>query len=195
MSFSYELLWTLIGLLLTIGGTFVEAFATNPPWQWGDLGLKIQTLGVTFQTGAVLLTGCVGGKKAGALSQVAYLMLGLAWLPVFSHGGGWSYLQQPTFGYILGFVPGAWLCGWLAFRDRPKIEMLVLASAAGLVVIHACGLLYLTGLAFIGPKFGATGPPLLAALSAYSLKPLPGQLAVLCAAATIAFGLRQVQFN
>lgn len=188
VTFSYELMWTAIGLMLTVGGTFIEAFGTNPPWQWSQQGLAVETLGVTMQTGAVLLTGCTGGKNAGALSQVAYVMLGLAWLPVFSQGGGWSYWQQPTFGYILGFVPGAWCCGWLAFRTRPKLEYLTVACFAGLAVIHACGMLYLGGLAAARLLPGSVG----SAIAIYSLQPLPGQLAVLCAAAVLSYGLRQV---
>ena len=69
VSFPIELLWALIGLLLTIAGTFVEAFATNFPWTWSNQGIHSQSLGITYQIAAVLLTGCVGGKNAGILSQ------------------------------------------------------------------------------------------------------------------------------
>ncbi len=118
VSFPNELLWAIIGLLLTIFSTFVEAFVTNMPWTWSEQGVNSLPLGVTFQVGAVLLTGCMGGKNAGFLAQVAYIFLGLFWFPVFAQGGGLQYWQQPSFGYVLGFMPGAWFCGWLAFLGR-----------------------------------------------------------------------------
>src|SRR5919202_2350933 len=139
-----ELLWALIGLLLTIGGTFVEAFVTNPPWDWSSQGIHTISLGVTFQIGAVLLVGCLGGKNAGALSQIAYIVLGLGLnLKVFTQGGGISYLKEPTFGYLLGFIAGAWVCGLLAFRMRRRVESLAFSCICGLLTIHFYGVGYL----------------------------------------------------
>ncbi|RMF69103.1 MAG: biotin transporter BioY, partial [Cyanobacteria bacterium J069] len=47
-----DLLWALIGLVLTIGGTFLQASITNAPWAWGQNGLQTHSLGVSFQVGA-----------------------------------------------------------------------------------------------------------------------------------------------
>lgn len=190
VSFPQEILWALIGLLLTVVSTFFPVSAAN----WSGQGVVSQSLGVTFQVGAVLLTGCVGGKNAGALAQVAYLILGLTSLPVFAQGGDWQYWQQPSFGYLLGFVPGAWVCGWLAFRRRPKLEMLALSAACGLSVIHLCGLVYLLGLRFFSPVASETIANLPVAVLHYSLIPLPGQLVVTCAVAVIAYLLRLILF-
>src|SRR5919199_1373822 len=137
-----ELLWALIGLLLTIGGTFLEAFVTNPPWAWSGQGIHTISLGVTYQIGAVLLTACLGGKNAGALAQIAYVVLGLN-LPVFTQGGGIGYLKEPSFGYLLGFIAGAWVCGFLAFRMPPRVESLAFSCICGLLTIHFYGLGYL----------------------------------------------------
>jgi biotin transport system substrate-specific component len=192
-----EFLWALIGLLLTILSTFFEAFITNSPWNWSKNGIQPQSLGVTFQVGAVLLTGCLGGKNAGALAQIAYVILGvLLGLPIFARGGGWGYLQEPSFGYILGFIPGAWLCGFLAFRSRPKLEIFAFSAACGLSVIHFCGIAYLIGLSFLnsGSNPHVTPANLLSAIFNYSVAPLPGQLVIICTVAVIAFILRKVLF-
>ena len=195
LPFPQELLWALLGLLLTIFSTFFAPSTTNFPWDWSEQGVQFQSLGVTFQVGAVLLTGCLGGKNAGALSQIAYVLVGLFWLPVFAQGGGIEYWQEPTFGYILGFIPGAWLCGWLAFRRRAKLETLAFSALAGLCVIHLFGLVYLLGLSYLSPSDSplslATLPT---AMAHYSLAPLLGQLVIVCAAATIAYILRQILF-
>jgi biotin transport system substrate-specific component len=193
VSFANELLWAIIGLLLTIFSTFVEASVTNMPWTWSEQGVNSLPLGVTFQVGAVLLTGCMGGKNAGFLAQVAYIFLGLFWFPVFAQGGGLEYWQQPSFGYILGFMPGAWLCGWLAFQRRTKLESLAIGAAAGLLVIHICGLIYLVGLSFLSPRSLPSGN-LFDLIINYSIHPIPGQFVVVCTVAVIAFVLRRILF-
>lgn len=193
VSFANELLWAIIGLLLTIFSTFVEAFVINTPWSWTQEGVNSLPLGITFQVGAVLLTGCMGGKNAGFLAQVAYIFLGLFWYPIFAQGGGLQYWQQPSFGYLLGFMPGAWLCGWLAFRRRTKLELLALSGMAGLLIIHVSGLIYLVGLWFLIPS-ELPSNNLLDLIMSYSVDPIPGQLVVVCTVAVIAFILRHILF-
>jgi biotin transport system substrate-specific component len=185
-----EILWSIIGLILTIAGTLLEAYIPG----WGQQGLQAYSLGVTCQIGAVLLVGCLGGRNAAAIAQVAYLLLGLSsWSNVFSQGGGLEYVLNPRFGYLLGFIPGAWVCGWLAFRFPAKLEYLALSCLAGLACIHALGMTYLTtanslnwsvaGASSLGQSF-----------LDYSLLPLPGHLAVVCAVTVVSYALRHVMF-
>lgn len=193
-----QLLWAIIGLFLTIFGTFIEAFVTtNFPWDWTTQGIHFHSLKVTYQIGAVLLTGCLGGKNAGALAQIAYVVIGLFVLPVFADGGGeqygLQYLQKPSFGYLLGFIPGAWLCGWLAFRSKPTPESLTFSSLGGLLVIHIFGLVYLVSLHFISAPQSPINE-LLTLAQNYSLYPLPGQLVIVCVVAVISYILRQILF-
>ncbi|MCL6436431.1 MAG: biotin transporter BioY [Leptolyngbyaceae cyanobacterium HOT.MB2.61] len=193
MAISTELLWAFIGLLLTIGGTFLEAFVATPTWQWGTNSLQTHSLGVTYQIGAVLLVGCLGGKNAAVLSQIAYILLGLTWFPIFAQGGGMSYIKEPSFGYILGFIPGAWLCGLLAFKALPRLESLAFSCLSGLLTIHLTGIVYLV-LSYYFGWLGKAQIPLQQALLKYSLHPLPGQFAVICAVTLIAFTLRHLMF-
>jgi biotin transport system substrate-specific component len=182
------LIWALIGLLLTIGGTFLEASIASPSWNGIQAGIPIHSLGVTYQIGAVLLVGCLGGKNAGALSQIAYVALGLMWLPVFTEGGGLEYIKQPTFGYLLGFIPGAWVCGWLAFKMALRLESLAFSCICGLLSVHAIGLIYLA------INLLSDTQTLMDGVFKYSVYPLPGQLAVVCAVTVLAFILRRLMF-
>lgn len=186
-----QLMWALIGLILTIGGTLLEAFITSPPWVWGQHGIQAYSLGVTCQIAAVLLVGCLGGRNAAAISQVAYLILGLTWFNVFTQGGGLDYIHRPTFGYLLGFVPGAWVCGWLAFRLPAKLEHLALSCLVGLFAIHLTGIAYIL-LAYLGKWIGFESQSLSAMLTDYSITPLPGQLALVCAVTVLAALLRRL---
>jgi biotin transport system substrate-specific component len=118
----YIFLWMVLGLCLTIGASFLPVYMTNSPLQWVSTGITAYPLGFKCQVGAVLLVGCLGGRVAGALTQIAYLLVGLLWLKVFNDGGGIEYLQKPAFGYLLAFIPGAWICGELAFRQSLAAE-------------------------------------------------------------------------
>ncbi len=194
LSLPNQLLWGLIGLLLTIASTFIEAFITNQPWLWYQQGISARSLGVTYQIGAVLLTGCLGGRNAGAIAQIAYITLGLSGVPVFAKGGGLSYLLEPGFGYLLGFIPGAWLCGLIALRQRAKLELLGLSALLGLVVIHACGLLYLLILFLLPWDSVNSLSELQTLINFHTLAAFPGQLAIVCAVAVIAYFVRRICF-
>lgn len=184
-------MWALIGLILTIGGTLLEAFMTSPPWNWGQHGLQAYSLGVNCQIAAVLLAGCLGGRNAAAIAQIAYLILGLTWFNVFTQGGGFEYVYRPNFGYLLGFVPGAWICGWLAFRFPVRLEYLALSCLMGLATIHLVGISYIL-LAHVvkWPGFAELSIP--ATLSIWSIEPLPGQLVLVCAVTVLASLLRRL---
>lgn len=186
-----DLLWALIGLMLTIGGTLLKASIASVPWTSESVPLYF--LGVNYQIGAVLLVGCLGGKNAAVMSQIAYLALGLAGFPVFSQGGGMQYLSSPGFGYLLGFVPAAWICGYLAFKAPPRLESLAFSGLCGLVTIHTIGIFYLVlGAIFQWVNFDKLS--LWQAFLTYSVNLLPGQIAVTCSVAVLAFVLRRVMF-
>jgi biotin transport system substrate-specific component len=191
---SNQLLWSMIGLLLTIGGTFLEAYGITLPWSWSQHGIETFSLGVKYQIGSVLLVGCLGGKNAGALSQIAYLVMGLTLLPVFADGGGIGYVKLSQFGYLLGFIPGAWICGLLAFKARPRLETLAFSCFCGLLIVHVCGITYLIISYVFHWKGTETLPLMMQAILTYSWFALPGQLAVVCAVTVIAYLLRHLMF-
>lgn len=192
MAIATNLLWALIGLLLTIGGTFLEASIVVPGRDLMHPAIQSHALGITYQFGAGLLIGCVGGRSAATLSQLAYIILGLTpWFPIFANGGGVAYLREPSFGYLLGFVPGAWICGFLAFKALPRLETLAMSCLAGLLSIHVSGITYLLLSRLVGSLSQAD---LVRSLLRYSLEPLPGQFAVICAVTLLAFALRHVMF-
>ena len=188
------LLWAAVGLVLTVAGTFIPASSFPAPWSWFSDGFSIQTLGVSYQVGAVLLVACLGGKNAGLLSQVGYVLLGLLGLPIFDRGGGIEYLQQPNFGYLLGFIAGAWLCGWLSFQTLVRFSSLVASCFVGLFAIHFVGLFYLVTIYFF-TGLGSEINSLWEGIVIYSLQPLPGQIAVVCAISLIAFLMRKIMFT
>ena len=70
------------------------------------------------------------------------MLLGLVGVPIFAQGGGFSYVLQPTFGFLLGLIPAAWVIGVLAKRPL-KFWRTALAMLAGLAVLYAIGVPYM----------------------------------------------------
>jgi biotin transport system substrate-specific component len=84
------------------------------------------------------------GARAGTISYVIYLMLGLAGLPVFSgFTGGLSGLAGPTGGYLIGFVALALICGFFAERFRGNRVFYVAGMILGIAVTYAVGTAWL----------------------------------------------------
>jgi biotin transport system substrate-specific component len=187
------IIWTAIGIIITACGTFIPAYSLNFPLAWATQGIQFQSLNVTYQIGAVLLAACLGGKNAGLLSQIAYIAIGLTCLPIFDRGGGWGYIQEPSFGYILGFTVGAWLCGWLAFQTKAKLASLSVSCFLGFLAIHLTGIVYSCILGAIAA--GSERMSTLQAIVTYSIYPLPSQIMVVCTAILIAFVMRKIMFN
>ncbi len=97
---------------------------------------------ITLQFFFTAMAGCLLGPAWGALSQFVYVALGLLGLPIFTLGGGLSYLLQPTFGFLLGLIPCAWVIG-LITKGGKSWWRVALACLAGLAVLYAVGLPYM----------------------------------------------------
>ena len=106
------------------------------------LPLPFTPVPLTGQTFAVLLTGALLGSRWGAISMAMYLAEGALGLPFFAGAaGGAALFLGPTGGYLLGFVPGAWLAGRLAERGWDRSPWKAAAMMlAGSLVIFAFGL-------------------------------------------------------
>lgn len=99
---------------------------------------------VTLQTAAVLWAGLCLGAQRGALSQIGYIALGVAGIPVFAGAqAGLLFLAGPTAGYIAGFVVAAFIVGKASrnFSGRwaSLLAMLIVADTA----LFTCGIIWL----------------------------------------------------
>ena len=106
--------------------------------------LPFSPVPVTGQTFAVLMIGALLGARRGCVCVLAYIMEGVVGLPVFATGAGSAILRGFTGGYIVGFIPAAYVVGLLAEKgwDR-RIGTTVLAMTLGNIVIYAFGLFWL----------------------------------------------------
>lgn len=94
------------------------------------------------------LAGILLGSKLGALSQILYVVVGLMGVPVFTEGGGLGYILKPTFGYLIGFIVGAYVIGKLVENIYAKKQHLSLGKTSmiilsGLFFVYLFGVIYL----------------------------------------------------
>jgi biotin transport system substrate-specific component len=98
----------------------------------------------TLQTLMVMFAGLLLGSRRGALSQFLYLILGLMGLPIFAQGGGPAYILQPSFGFLIGFIAGAFTIGKVLDRSpNLTLSRTLLALVLGQGIIYFFGLSYL----------------------------------------------------
>jgi biotin transport system substrate-specific component len=131
----------LVGIVLFAAFTALTARVTFP--------LPFTPVPITLQVMAVLLSGLVLGPRAGAASQLVYLAMIAAGLPLDAKGLGLAVLTGPTAGYLIGFVPAAFLTGWLAEKLPATRLSHFLAALAGVAVI------YVAGVAWLAPAVGS----------------------------------------
>lgn len=107
--------------------------------------LPFSPVPVTGQTFGVLFVASMLGRARGTAAVLAYLAEGAVGLPVFAGlAAGPAKLLGPTGGYLLGFVPAAWLCGALAERGWDRAPLRTTASMIlGNIAIFALGLPWL----------------------------------------------------
>ena len=105
--------------------------------------IPIPVVPFTLQFLFTTLAGLLLGSRKGTISVVAYMLLGLAGLPIFSEGGGIWYIFKPSFEYIIGFCLGTFVTGLIAERMKEKtIPRYLLANFTGLLIVYAAGMVY-----------------------------------------------------
>lgn len=102
------------------------------------------------QGSVILLLSCLLGPKRAFAAVVGFLAQGAVGFPVFSGGvGGLSCLIGPTGGYLLGYVAGALLTGYLFEQMKNKSPMRLFALfCLGNAMFFVFGVPYLA--TFIG---------------------------------------------
>ncbi len=89
------------------------------------------------------LAGLILGGFLGAASVGVYIVMGLIGIPVFTAGSGIGYIFQPTFGYIIGFLIGTFLSGFMAQHNKNAgFKTYLLAGFINLFFVYAAGILH-----------------------------------------------------
>ncbi|MFI7443660.1 biotin transporter BioY [Nonomuraea indica] len=151
----------------------------------GALNVFGNTVPITLQTFGVMLAGAILGSWRGALAVAVLILLVAAGLPLLAGGrGGLGVFTGPSVGFLLGWIPGAALTGWIVERGgaSPGSVRLLVACLAGGV-----GVIYLVG---IPVQAAVTGLPLGQA-ALLSLAFVPGDVAKAVIASIVARGTQR----
>lgn len=115
-------------IVLIIAGTFIT--------------IPLPLCPINLQPFFATLAGLFLGGKKGAFSISGYVLLGLAGLPIFTHGGGIGYVLQPTFGFMLGYIIAALIIGSVSSSGKPTVLRFTIAGLCGLVAVYGVGVAY-----------------------------------------------------
>jgi len=114
---------------LVLAGAGVVALLAKVSFFIGPVPITGQTLGV-------IVVGAALGARRGAAALTTYLLAGLAGAPVFAGvTAGPAYVLAPSFGFVLGFIPAAFVAGWFAERAWDRTPWLAFVGFVAASVI------------------------------------------------------------
>lgn len=147
----------------------------------GMINIPGNPVPITLQTMGVMLAGSLLGARRGALAVLTFLALVAAGLPLLAGGrGGLAVFAGPSAGYLVGWVLGAFVIGWLVQRRLPRYSLWWggLANVLGGIVV-----VYAVGIPVTAAVLGTTG---LVATAIAAAAFLPGDLAKVVIATSVA---------
>ncbi len=106
-----------------------------------QIRFQVGPIPTTLQLPIILLSGLILGPRLGALSASIYLLIGLIGIPVFTSGGGIGSVLSPSFGFIIGFIPAAFIAG-IGFKEKQSIPKTLLYVYVAVLITFIVGALY-----------------------------------------------------
>lgn len=130
--------WAGMAVRITAASLFLAMTAQvsfNIPWS---------PVPITGQTFGLLAIAAALGPKESALAVLLYIAEGLAGLPVFAgFNFGLVTLLKPSGGYIVGFIPAAFVAGYVYYpKNRTTFRTIALFTLAT-AIVFAVGLSWL----------------------------------------------------
>lgn len=164
----------------------VIVFAIIPP-----LPMPFVPVPLTLQTLGVMLAGLILSPRLAALAMLLYVVLALVGFPVLPGGrGGLAVFAGPTGGFILGFIPGAFVVSWLAARRLSETTTAaVIARNFGAAVFGGAIVVYAIGVPWLAMVTGMTIDRALMAVVVF----LPGDLVKALIATIVALRVAKLQ--
>ena len=106
---------------------------------------------INLGTFAVLTLGAAYGPRLGAVTILAYMLVGVLGFDVFANStaenNGWAYMIGGTGGYLIGFIIATIALGFFARMgwDR-NVLLMAVAMFVGNLIIYAFGVTWLYSL-------------------------------------------------
>jgi len=123
---------------------------------WISIPLPFSPVPIVLANLFVVLSGAILGKWLGPLSQIVYLLMGIAGIPVFAnHTAGPSVIAGPTGGYLIGYVLASFVTGFLV-EYLPHFSGSKIAETARIAFSLSVGglVIYITGIPWLARVAG-----------------------------------------
>ena len=105
------------------------------------LSVPVGLVPISLGSFAVYLAATLTNRKIGTAAVLLYVLLGAVGTPVFAGWtGGFARLAGPTGGFILGYIPCAYVIGLLTDKLESHKWSFPVAMVAGTVILYAFGL-------------------------------------------------------
>ncbi|WP_217589196.1 biotin transporter BioY [Lentibacillus saliphilus] len=130
---------------LTFGAVFVclMAIGANITAWFPILAIPIggASVPLSLQTFFAILTGLMLGRRRAFMAMMAYVLIGVAGVPVFAGlQAGPMQLLTPTGGFILSFILVATAVGWIAEKSKTSsLGIYIFAAIIGLIINYGIG--------------------------------------------------------
>jgi len=131
--------------LLVLGAVVFIGLAAQVTWNYPFIETKAgDPVPITGQTFAILVTGVLLGARLGTAAVLAYLVAGIVGAPVFADGSRYyTTFAGATGGYLIGFLPAAFIVGWFAERGWDRSRWILLPMLVANAIIYVPGLIWL----------------------------------------------------
>ncbi|MCH4825225.1 biotin transporter BioY [Planococcus halocryophilus] len=135
---------------------------------FAQITIPLPLVPITGQTLAIGLAATILGAKYGTLSVLIYLGLGAVGIPVFAQmSGGLGSLFGPTGGYLIGFLPAAFIIGYYLEKTSYTFMNALIANVIGMFITLTVGTIWLmmfANLSWTGAFMGGFFPFILVGL-------------------------------
>jgi biotin transport system substrate-specific component len=109
-----------------------------------QITIPLPLIPITGQTLAIGIVATILGSRHSMITVLVYLTLGLIGLPVFSQfTSGFGILFGPTGGYLIGFIPTAFLIGLWLEKTSYTYRQAFMANLIGMCITLALGSIWL----------------------------------------------------
>lgn len=94
------------------------------------------------QIPVVLFVASMLGRKYSFIAISLYIILGLFFIPVFALGGGLNYMFKYTFGFIVAYIPSAFIISTILERYN-NFKSYIQSAIIGVLIVHIIGIIYM----------------------------------------------------
>jgi len=109
-----------------------------------QITIPLPLVPITGQTLAIGLAATILGSRHGTLSIILYIIIGAIGVPVFAQmSAGLGIIFGPTGGFIIGFIPTAYIIGAYLEKTSFTIPNAIISNIIGMFVTLLFGTIWL----------------------------------------------------